>query len=87
METAVKKIHLLLLSITLSLLVVRPNTASAVSLQTLYSCINNGAGTEPQAALVQGNDGNFYGTTFAGGTNALGTIFSIAPTGGVNDIV
>ena len=26
-------------------------------------------GSNPQAGLIQGSDGNFYGTTFAGGTN------------------
>ena len=32
-------------------------------------------------ALVQGNDGNFYGTTDAGGDSNYGTVFSITPAG------
>ena len=36
-------------------------------------------GSYPQAALVQGTDGNFYGTASQGGTYGLGTIFRISP--------
>ena len=39
-------------------------------------------GAAPFGALVQGSDGNFYGTTYNGGTNiANGTIFRITPAG------
>lgn len=31
--------------------------------------------------LMEGSDGNFYGTTFQGGDSNLGTIFRISPTG------
>jgi uncharacterized repeat protein (TIGR03803 family) len=40
---------------------------------------NDGSG--PQAGLVQGSDGNFYGTTPDGGTNDEGTVFRISPSG------
>ncbi len=40
-------------------------------------------GENPEAGLVQGSDGNFYGTTSQGGTNSCscGTVFRISPNG------
>jgi len=38
-------------------------------------------GLVPEAVLVQGGDGNFYGTTFEGGTSNNGTVFRISPSG------
>jgi uncharacterized repeat protein (TIGR03803 family) len=38
-------------------------------------------GTSPDAALVQGADGNFYGTTTVGGVYGYGTVFRISPGG------
>jgi uncharacterized repeat protein (TIGR03803 family) len=43
-------------------------------------------GSLPQAGLVQGSDGNLYGTTFSGGTSnncpfGCGTVFKITPGG------
>jgi uncharacterized repeat protein (TIGR03803 family) len=38
-------------------------------------------GAYPQGVLTEGNDGNFYGVTNAGGTFNLGTIFKITPSG------
>ncbi len=38
-------------------------------------------GCNPQAGLVQGTDGNFYGTALSGGTNNQGVVFKIAPGG------
>ncbi len=38
-------------------------------------------GAEPLAALVQAVDGNFYGTTQAGGLANLGTVFRLTPGG------
>lgn len=38
-------------------------------------------GASPQGALVQGKDGNFYGTTSAGGSGNLGTVFKITSAG------
>lgn len=35
-------------------------------------------GAEPFAGLVQSTDGNLYGTTNTGGTNSLGTVFSVS---------
>jgi uncharacterized repeat protein (TIGR03803 family) len=39
------------------------------------------AGAHPAAGLVQGSDGNFYGTTSFGGTNNDGAVFKITPQG------
>ncbi|HEV2176786.1 MAG TPA: choice-of-anchor tandem repeat GloVer-containing protein [Terriglobia bacterium] len=54
------------------------------TLTTLYSfCSQSGCtdGQAPAAALAQATDGNLYGTTNGGGTNAHGTIFEITPSG------
>jgi len=54
------------------------------TLTTLYSfCSQSGCpdGDSPQTGLVQATDGNFYGTTVAGGANGYGTIFKITPSG------
>jgi uncharacterized repeat protein (TIGR03803 family) len=40
-----------------------------------------GDGSHPLATLVQGSDGNFYGTTYGGGTSGSGTVFRISPGG------
>jgi uncharacterized repeat protein (TIGR03803 family) len=38
-------------------------------------------GADPEAGLVQANNGNFYGTTYGGGANDEGTVFKITPAG------
>ena len=56
----------------------------AGSYTTLYSFHDYPDGANPEAGLVLGSDGNFYGTTYAGGTNnvyAYGTVFRISPGG------
>lgn len=40
-------------------------------------------GANPQGTLIQGADGNFYGTTQYGGSANLGTIFKMTPQGAV----
>jgi len=56
----------------------------AGELTTLYNfcsvadCVD---GWHPHGALIQGANGNFYGTTKHGGANADGTIFEITPAG------
>jgi len=59
----------------------------AGTLTNLYNISTNGSdGDDPMGALVQGTDGNFYGTMgFDGDTNADhtfdGTVFRISPSG------
>jgi uncharacterized repeat protein (TIGR03803 family) len=50
---------------------------------TLLHSFTRGAtdAANPQTALVQGSDGNFYGTTAAGGANGDGSVFEITPSG------
>ncbi len=47
----------------------------------LYSFGVGTDGQVPEATLIQGSDGNFYGTTGYGGTAGLGTVFKITPLG------
>jgi uncharacterized repeat protein (TIGR03803 family) len=51
------------------------------TLTTLYSFTGGSYGANPQAALVQGLDGIFYGTTQYGGDNGYGTVFNITTDG------
>jgi uncharacterized repeat protein (TIGR03803 family) len=52
----------------------------AGTITTLHHFANTDGAT-PSAPLVQGADGNFYGTTSAGGTSGNGTVFKITPSG------
>ena len=54
------------------------------ALTTIHSfCAQTGCsdGASPDATLIQATNGNFYGTTSAGGTNAAGIIFEVTPSG------
>jgi len=51
------------------------------TLTSLYSFTNGLDGANPMAGLVQGTDGNFYGTASAGGVYSNGTVFQITSTG------
>jgi uncharacterized repeat protein (TIGR03803 family) len=55
----------------------------AQTLTTLHSFDVTNGGEYPSAGLVQGTDGNFYGTTEGGfgGPDSLGTVFKITPDG------
>lgn len=59
-------------------------------LRTLFR-FSGDNGSKPIAALVQGSDGNLYGTTLYGGTglscvNGCGTIFKITPAGALTTL-
>jgi len=53
----------------------------AGALSTLYSFTGGNDGEYPYGGLTLGRDGNFYGTTFAGGSDSSGTIFKVTPSG------
>jgi len=47
---------------------------------------NGTDGTAPYSALVQGTDGNLYGTTSNGGANGRGTVFKLTPGGTITTL-
>ena len=57
------------------------------ALTSLYSFTGGNDGANPNAGLVQGSDGNFYGTTYHGGTNGgNGTVFQISTNGALTSL-
>jgi uncharacterized repeat protein (TIGR03803 family) len=60
-------------------------TTNGVFLQ-LYSFTNGLDGSYPVAGLIQGDNGNFYGTTTWGGSNSSGTVFQMLPNGAVTPL-
>ena len=63
-------------------------TAIVSRAQTFTTLVNfdmtNGA--DPGTSLVQGTDGNFYGTTYYGGANSSGTVFQMTPEGALTTL-
>ena len=59
--------------------VFRITTAGALT--SLYSFTDGSDGAAPGAGLLEGSDGNFYGTTFGDEASDDGTIFQITPAG------
>jgi uncharacterized repeat protein (TIGR03803 family) len=57
--------------------------ATVKALATFYGA--NGA--QPYASLILGTNGNFYGTTSAGGAHNQGTVFSLTPAGVLTTLV
>src|SRR2546425_6546070 len=78
--------------IMLLLLAVRSGGVSGQTLTTLWSFTGGSDGAQPSAGLVQGSDGNFYGTTIIGGNrtfnepNGMGTVFRMSPAGVLTNI-
>src|SRR5579872_5847909 len=59
------------------------------ALTTIYSfCVQSNCtdGSLPEGGLVQATDGNFYGTTSAGGVSSFGTVFKITRAGGLTTL-
>jgi len=62
------------------------SAAHGQQLTTLYNFCSLGGldctdGSAPSGYLIQGSDGNFYGTTTGGGQYGQGTVFKVTPTG------
>jgi len=57
------------------------NGADYVVLRNFGANPQDGFGPNPQAGLVQGNDGSLYGATSAGGSNFYGTVFKMSTNG------
>jgi uncharacterized repeat protein (TIGR03803 family) len=55
--------------------------APAQTFKTLASFDATNGGDPYFAPLVQGRDGNYYGTTTAGGANGMATVFKVTPNG------
>jgi len=72
--------NLRILAVSLMLCAAADRLVGQVTLTNLYSFTNSPGGANP-VALMQGSDGNFYGTTSYGGTNGLGTVFEITTNG------
>ncbi|HLX95403.1 MAG TPA: choice-of-anchor tandem repeat GloVer-containing protein [Verrucomicrobiae bacterium] len=53
----------------------------------LYSFTDGSDGGSPYSALVQGSDGNFYGTTYSYGSRGVGTIFQMTTNGNVTPLI
>jgi uncharacterized repeat protein (TIGR03803 family) len=52
----------------------------------LYTFTDGNDGGVPSTALTQATDGNLYGTTSQYGTNGLGTIFRLTPSGALTTL-
>ncbi len=53
---------------------------------TTLASFGNGSGYWPNGHLVQGKDGNFYGTTVIGGNLGDGTVFRLSPDGKITTL-
>ena len=67
--------------ILLALFAVSTATLSAQTFTSLYSFDSNTGANPGMGALIQGTDGNFYGTTINGGSKGFGAIYKITTTG------
>lgn len=53
---------------------------------SLHDFTGNANGIQPRAGVVEGPDGNFYGTTSQGGSGLVGTVYKMTPAGVVTTL-
>jgi uncharacterized repeat protein (TIGR03803 family) len=56
-------------------------TPNPINVKYLYSFDDGADGATPTSSLVQGSDGNFYGTAYQGGAYGYGAVFEVAANG------
>src|SRR5450755_3072759 len=66
---------------TLMLMVAIAATPAAAQTYTVLYNFDGITATQPSGTLVQGRDGNLYGTTQSGGSSIWGVVFKITPDG------
>jgi uncharacterized repeat protein (TIGR03803 family) len=54
---------------------------TASGAMTILHSFTASEGESPDGPVVQGRDGNFYGTTFFGGASGWGTVYRMTPSG------
>ena len=64
-----------------------PSPAYPEVMQFLSTASSSAPPEYPSAALVEGSDGNFYGTTACGGASGMGTVFQVTPAGVLTTLV
>jgi uncharacterized repeat protein (TIGR03803 family) len=67
-------------------LLVLASTAIAGFGQETYKIVYTFPGSTPYADVIQGLDGNLYGTTTSGGANGEGTVYKLTPSGTLTTI-
>src|SRR5690348_11301162 len=63
-----------------------PLPAQTATLTPLHYFANRPDGALPVSSLIQGSDGNFYGTTEDGGLYGNGMVFEITPGGTITPL-
>ena len=75
-EVASRALRLIFV-VSLAILMPRVGAAQAKAYEVIHSFKGSPDGADPEAALVIGNDGVLYGTTYVGGTSRAGTVFRL----------
>jgi len=74
-------VRITVLAVFLPLLMALAQPALATTESVLYNFANPPDAFSPRCNLVMDTAGNFYGTTFSGGTHNQGAVFKVTPSG------